>query len=114
MSRTDAHAPVPVRIARGDLSAVPSHARGHDVCDLPPRREIARDPEQASGCVWKFFYTGVHECSCLNCHGGGLARARNRVERHRDHAELGTALHAWRGGDRDAFDALVAPGRRLR
>jgi hypothetical protein len=112
VSRTDAHAPTHVRLARGDLHAQPDHALVHDSCDLPDRAALARLREQASGCTWTFCYTGVNEDSCLNCHGGALARARNRVERHRDRIALRVALGAWRGADAAAFDAVVPPDRR--
>ena len=68
-----------------------------------------RYPWRTTGCFWEFSYTGVNECPCLICHGGPHARARNRAERHRDRATLGTALNAWRGGDGSAFDAVVPP-----
>lgn len=109
MSRTDAHAPFYVRIARGDLSAQPQHALIHDACDLPDREATVRYPRRTTGCFWGFFYTGVNECSCLGCHGGPQPRARNRAERHRDRATLSAALHAWRGGDGTAFDAVISP-----
>jgi hypothetical protein len=112
LSRTDAHAPFHVRLARGDLSAFPCHTRVHDSCDLPDLELTVRYPWRTTGCYWGFFFTGVNECSCLSCHGGAHARARNRAERHQDHAALGTALNAWRGGDDTAFDTLVSPGRR--
>ena len=111
MSRTDAHAPFHVRLARGDVSAQPQHARIHDACDLPALEATVRYPWRTTGCFWVFFYTGVNECPCPNCHGGPRARARNRAERHRDRAALGTALDAWHRGDGTAFDALVSPSR---
>ena len=111
MSRTDAHAPFHVRLARGDVSAQPRHSRIHHVCDLPALEGTVRYAWRTTGCFWAFFYTGVNECPCPNCHGGWQARARNRAERHRDHAALGKALDAWRGGDSTAFDALVPVSR---
>lgn len=112
MSRTDAHAPIDIRLARGDLSAQPWHALPHDACDLPPLAEIARYRRRTTGCQWSFFYTGVGECPCTNCHGGWLTRARNRAERHRDRGAITVALAVWRGGDRSAFDTLIPPSRR--
>jgi len=112
LSRTDAHAPFYVRLVRGDLSAQPEHARIHNACDLPDLEATVRYPWRATGCFWEFSYTGVNQCPCFNCHGGSQARARNRAERHRDRATLGTALNAWRGGDGSAFDAVVPPNRR--
>lgn len=112
MSRTDAHAPFYVRLARGDLSAQPCHAPGHDACDLPALTQTVRYAWRTTGCFWGYFHTGVNECPCHNGHAGRQAPARNRAERHRDRAALGTALDAWRGGDDSAFDALVPPSRR--
>jgi hypothetical protein len=113
LSRTDAHAPFHVRIARGDITASPRHARIHDACDLPDQEATEPYPwRRTTGCVWEFFYTGVSECPCPNCHGGWQARANNRAERHRDHAALRQALDTWRGGDSAAFDALLFPSRR--
>jgi hypothetical protein len=112
LSRTDAHAPFHVRLARGDLSAQPWHACTHDACDLPDLEATVRYPWRTTGCSWGFFYAGVNECPCFNCHGGPQAHARNRAERHRDRAALSTALDAWCAGDDTAFDALVPPGRR--
>lgn len=112
MSRTDVHAPVHVQIARGDMSSQPCHASGHAACDLPPVEKTEPSERQTTGCFWGFIYTGVNECPCASCHGGWTARARNRAERHRDRAALGTALDVWRGGDRTAFDDIVPPDRR--
>lgn len=112
MSRTDAHAPFHVRYARGDLPAQPWHALIHQACDLPALEATARYEWRTTGCFWGFCYAGVNQCPCVNCHGGALARARNRAERHRDRAALSAALGAWRRGDGTAFDALVPPSRR--
>jgi hypothetical protein len=112
LSRTDSHAPSRVRLARGDLSGRPWHAAPHDDCDLPDRSAVVRHQAPGTSCVWEYCYTGVNECPCMSCHGGALARARNRAERHRDRMALNAALSAWRRGNAAAFDALVPPGRR--
>ncbi|HEY0933589.1 MAG TPA: hypothetical protein VGD91_07600 [Trebonia sp.] len=112
MSRTDAHAPFHVRIARGDVTADPCHAALHVTCDLPPLEATAPYGWRTTRCFWAFSYTGSGECPCVSCHGGALARAANRAGRRRDRAALTGARNAWRGGDRAAFDALVPPGRR--
>ena len=116
MSRTDAHAPSRVRLARGDLPSRPYHAAPHDRCDLPDRREAARYygvrcDGPATSCVWEYCYAGVNDCPCITCHGGALARARHRAVRRDDRAALKEALKAWRGGDTIAFDAVVPPRR---
>jgi hypothetical protein len=116
MSRTDAHAPSRVRLARGDLPSRPCHAAPHDRCDLPDRREVARweAPRYlgpATSCAWEYRYAGVNDCPCITCHGGALARSRNRAGRRDDRASLKAALNAWRGGDTSAFDAVVPPLR---
>jgi hypothetical protein len=57
MSRTDAHAPSRVRLARGDLPSRPYHAAPHDRCDLPDRREAAGYYDgKATSCVWEYLY----------------------------------------------------------
>ena len=110
MSRTDAHAPLRVRLARGDLPARPCHADPHDRCDLPGRLQAAH-PGPDTACAWEFCYAGVNACPCVSCHGGALARAGNRAGRRGDRAALKAALNAWRRGDITAFDAVAAPRR---
>jgi hypothetical protein len=101
-----------VRLARGALSAQPRHAAPHDQCDLPDRPEAASCQGPGTSCTWEFSYTGVNACPCITCHGGALARARNRTGRHGDRAALKVALSSWNRGDASAFDAVVPPGRR--
>jgi pantetheine-phosphate adenylyltransferase len=56
LSRTDAHAPFYVRLARGDLSAQPQHARVHNACDLPDLEATVRYSWRTTGCFWEFSY----------------------------------------------------------
>lgn len=85
MSRTNAHAPMPVRLARGELAARPWHAPGCGAaCDLPTRTQS----EPRTSCYWTFAFTGIYVCSCAMCHGGPSNRADRRRDRHRARAEL--------------------------
>jgi hypothetical protein len=93
------------------LSRADQSCASHRVVSGADLDATVRYPWRTTGCFWEFSYTGVNECPCLTCHGGPQARARNRAERHRDRATLGTALNAWRGGDGTAFDAVVPPNR---
>jgi hypothetical protein len=87
MSRTDAHVPLYVRLARGDLVSheVHDHRRG-DRCDLPDRPTSWRAPRTT--CYWEFVYTGTSVCSCWMCHGGAEHRRDRRRERHATRALL--------------------------
>lgn len=110
MSRTDAHAPFWVQIARGDLAAEAQHAFDHAACDLPNR-----PPARWQGwlpktrCYWGLHYAGTNVCSCSMCHAGKQRHQDNRNQRHRDRVTLWTALERWRGGDDDAFDEVMSP-----
>lgn len=112
MSRTDAHAPLWVRLARGELAAQARHTAAHDCCDLPahpPRQRPSWRP--GTQCYWAFTYTGTRVCSCWMCHAGWNARRTNRRARHRTNAALRAASRQWAGGDEVAFDELTDPTR---
>lgn len=67
MSRTDAHAPFRVRVARREVSVFPVHRCAGSVCDIPDP-----DPEWTIGrvgrCYSQWIFTGVEVCSCWMCH----------------------------------------------
>lgn len=89
MSRTDAHAPVWVRLARGELAARAVHAAPHEHCDLPAAPPLQKKPGPSpTRCYWEFTYTGINVCSCWMCHGGADRRRENRRRRHRDRVTL--------------------------
>lgn len=96
MSRTDAHAPLNVRLARRDLAAEPFHAHGcRGDCDLPA---VPGGAWRDSRCRWIFVFTGTYICSCHMCHGGPQNRAERRRDRHQARAELSRLRY-----DRDAW-----------
>jgi hypothetical protein len=112
LSRTDAHVPFWVRLARGDLAAEAKHASNHAVCDLPARPPIKREGWlPTTNCYWTLRYTGTHICSCWMCHSGPQHRQENRNQRHRDRIAQRSALRQWRHGDESAFDDLAPPSR---
>jgi hypothetical protein len=67
MSRTDAHTPRRVRVARREIAVRAVHRCAGGECDLP-----ALDPGWTIGrigrCYWEFVYTGTNVCSCWMCH----------------------------------------------
>lgn len=94
MSRTDAHAPFRVRLARGELAARPVHACADRDCDLPDRPPARWYPGCApTHCHWEFHYTGVGVCACQMCHGGADNRAENRRRRRRSKVYLAAGVH---------------------
>ncbi len=103
MSRTDAHTPLHVRLARGDLAstAIHDHRDGQE-CDLPARPESWCEP--IPRCRWEFTFTGTRICSCWMCHAGAENRQERRNSRHSGKAQLASARRSWRGGDVAAFD----------
>lgn len=112
MSRTDAHAPLWVRLARGELAVEAIHAADHVSCDLPQRPPTKWDGWlPATKCYWSFRHTGTNVCSCSMCHAGPQHRQDNRNQRHHDRTRLATALKHWHGGDEHAFDDDAAPHR---
>jgi hypothetical protein len=104
LSRTDAHSPFWVRLARGELAVRQEHAHPHLVCDLPETPADAVRPYGATKCHWALHYTGINVCSCWMCHAGPQHRHANRIRRHGCRATLAMALARWRGGDASAFD----------
>lgn len=112
MSRTDAHAPVAIRLAYGELYAVAWHSSEHAVCDLPPRSEVER-PATITRCVWLWQYTGARVCSCRLCSNSTGRRQYARRERRRTVARLAAATRLWVAGDDAAFDD-EPPGPRRR
>ena len=104
MSRTDAHAPLRVRLVRGELAMDAFHAADHNTCDLPahPPYEGGRAGRQATRCYWVFRYTGTNVCACWMCHGGVEGRRQNRRERHYSRTALDDVRRIWNSEDPDA------------
>jgi hypothetical protein len=112
LSRTDAHRPLWVRLARGDLAAEAEHASDHAVCDLPDHPPVKWEGWlPTTRCNWTLHYTGTNICSCSMCHAGPQHRQESRNHRHRDRIALQAALGRWTGGDEAAFDELAPPSR---
>jgi len=116
MSRTDAHNPLWVSLARGDLAALANHDHRDGACDLPDLRSLGRlDFERRIGertkCWWEFAFTGTGVCSCWMCHAGPQRRADRRAARHRDRFVLNAAVGLWVTGDEMSFDEVAEPGR---
>lgn len=113
MSRTDAHAPLWVRLARGELAAEAQHASDHRVCDLPDRPPVTWEGWlPVTRCYWTLRYTGTNICSCSMCHAGPQHRQEHRNQRRRDHMALHAALRRWSHRDDCAFDDLAPPSRK--
>lgn len=103
MSRTDAHSPFRVRVARCEVSAFPVHrCAGRDARDLPNLGS-----EWAIGhvgrCHWQFTYTGVNICSCWMCHWHHRPEVRRAAKR----AELRGVAREWNAGEQEAADSAA-------
>jgi len=112
LSRTDAHSPLWIRLARRELASEAAHAAAHAACDLPDYPSLTRPAWlPATKCHWVLHYTGTNVCSCWMCHAGRQHRQENRAQRRRDHVALHIAVGRWRHGDESAFDDLAPPAR---
>lgn len=100
MSRTDAHAPLHVRMARREVGAIADHRHGSGDCDLPDQPQ--RWPV-STVCSWNWEFNGVRVCSCAMCDGCPWARADMRRRRRRTRERLKQGRYVWRAGDPDAF-----------
>lgn len=96
VSRTDAHSPYRVRLARREVRACAVHSCAGFDCDLP-----APDPGWSIGrigrCYREFVYTGTNVCSCWMCH------CHHRPERRRSavRTELRAVAREWNAGERE-------------
>jgi hypothetical protein len=95
MSRTDAHTPYRVRVARHEVTVRAVHRCAGGECDLPPL-----DPGWTIGrigkCHWQFTYTGVNVCNCWMCHW----HHRPEVRRGAVRAGLRGVAREWNAGER--------------
>lgn len=96
MSRTDAHTPYRVRIARREVAVRAVHRCAGRTCDLP-----ALSPDWSIGrigcCYHEFVYTGTNVCSCWMCHW----KSRPEVRRGAVRTELRGVAREWNGGERE-------------
>lgn len=97
MSRTDAHTPYRVRVARREIAVRAVHRCADRECDLPDF-----DPDWTIGrircCYWEFVYTGTSICSCWMCHW----HHRPEVRRAAVRTELRGVVREWNARDVDA------------
>ncbi len=97
MSRTDAHTPYSVRVARREVTVRAVHRCAGRVCDLP-----ALDPGWSTGrigrCCWEFAFTGTSVCCCWMCHWHRCPEVRRATVR----AELRAVVREWNAGEMGA------------
>lgn len=96
VSRTDAHTPYRVRVARREIAVRAVHhcaGRGCDLPDLDPDWTIGR----VGRCYWDFVYTGVNVCSCWMCHWRRHPEQRRAVTR----TGLRAVAREWNAGVRE-------------
>ena len=97
MSRTDAHAPFHVRVARREVAVIPDHrcADGGE-CDLPGLVPGWTDTRHR--CRWQYTYTDAGVCSCWMCHW----HSKPEQPRVAVRIALRAVARRWNGGDDDA------------
>ena len=91
MSRTDAHVPLRIRVARGDIGRAEVHDHSDGVCDLPDPFEPGALWGGSGRCHWEWLWDGHAVCSCRLCHGGPELRRERRADRRRARRELRAA-----------------------
>lgn len=88
MSRTDAHVPHWIRVARGDIPRTEDHDHTDGVCDLPDPFDPAAWASRSGHCHWTWLWDGHRWCSCEMCHCGDLNRRERRADRQRVRRQL--------------------------
>lgn len=101
MSRTHAHVPLRIRVARGDLDRVEVHDHTSGICDLPNPFDLDALQPGHGHCHWTWLWDGRGVCPCQLCHGGEANRRERRAERQRVRHELNDAARYWQAGDGD-------------
>ncbi|WOQ17117.1 hypothetical protein [Raineyella sp. W15-4] len=99
MSRTDAHVPLRIRVARGDIGRAEVHDHADGVCDLPDPFDRDALWQGRGHCHWEWRWDGHAVCSCWMCHGGYGLRLDRRADRQRTRRELRTVTERWNYGD---------------
>lgn len=102
MSRTDAHTPYRVRVARRELAARAVHRCAGSECDLPDLVAVW-SIGRVGRCHWEFAYTGTNVCSCWMCHWHSRPEPR-RSSRGARRVELRGVGRRWNGGDAAGWD----------
>lgn len=95
MSRTDAHVPLHVRVARGDIARVAVHDHTDGVCDLPNPCDRDALRRGRGHCHWTWLWDGRGQCPCELRHGGEAKRCERRADRQRMRREL--RARSWTG-----------------
>ncbi|GAA4178447.1 hypothetical protein GCM10022287_28780 [Gryllotalpicola koreensis] len=95
MSHTDAHVPLRVRVARGDIGCTEVHDHTDGVCDLPDPFTDEAWSHRRGHCHWEWRYDGHAVCSCWMRHGGYELRAERRRNRRRARRELHPERDRW-------------------
>ena len=88
MSRTYAHVPLHVRVARGDIARLAVHDHTDGVCDLSDPRDRDALWRERGHCHWTWLWDGRGLCPCELCHGGDAHRRERRADRQRMRREL--------------------------
>lgn len=88
MSRTDAHVPLHIRIARRDIAHAEVHDHTDGICDLPTPYDYDALWAGPGHCHWTWVWDGHGLCPCNMCHCGDINRAERRAERQRVRREL--------------------------
>nr|WP_300146568.1 hypothetical protein [Propionicimonas sp.] len=88
MSRTYAHVPLRVRVARGDIARTEVHDHSNGVCDLPDPYDRDALSRSHGHCHWTWVWDGHGLCPCNMCHGGDSSRQERRADRQRVRREL--------------------------
>lgn len=96
VSRTDAHTPFRVRVARREVAVRAVHRCASGECDLP---ELVPGWSGGRGdrCYWQWLFTGRGVCSCWTCHW----RTRPEVRRASVRAGLRGVTREWNAGGRE-------------
>lgn len=98
MSRTDAHVPLRIRVARGDISRAEVHDHTDGVCDLPEPFDPDSWSSRRGHCHWTWLWDGHGLCPCEMCHGGDTNRRERRADRQQSRRELRDAATRWNCG----------------
>lgn len=104
MSRTDAHVPFWVRLARGDVPRAEAHHHPDGLCDLPDPWDRDALRWLPGGCSWQWHDDGRGVCPCEICHGGVRHRAERRADRQSANRALRVAVDLWNAGRREDVD----------
>ena len=95
MSRTDAHVPLYIRVARRDVPRAEVHDHADGVCDLPDPYSWDALWQGRGHCHWTWLRDGHGLCPCGLPPGGGPDRRERRGHRQRTRRELRDTVLRW-------------------